>query len=112
MIKKSFAVVSSATPQTIYTVPSNKKAHWVMMWVSNTSGLIGTIDVDYYNAASTTTIPMFDGFTISAKDFFQVGGNYNEFVHMSEGDYVSVHSTQPMTAIISIIEYNDIIKGG
>ena len=112
MIKKSFPVVSSATTQTIYTVPANKKAHWVMLWVSNTSGSNGTMTIDYYNAESAVTVPMFNGFTISAKDFFQVGGNYNEFVHMSEGDYVTIDSTQPMTAIMSIIEYNDVIKGG
>lgn len=112
MIKKSKALSATGTLQTIYTVPNGKQAEWKMLWISNHSGSNGTFDVNYYNKESNTTFVFFDNHVLSAKDFFEVGGQYYEFVMMSEGDYIQISSTQPMTAIVSVIEHNDIIKGG
>ena len=112
MIKKSRALTTTTSLQTIYTVPNGKRAEWKMLWVSNVSGSNGTFDVQYYNAESGQAFTFFDDHTLSAKDFFQVGGEYYEFVTMSEGDYVQVSANHPMTAVVSVIEYNDIIKGG
>lgn len=112
MIKKSRALSTTATLQTIYTVPNGKQAEWKMLWISNHSGSNGTFDVTYYNKESDTTFTFFDNHVLSAKDFFEVGGQYYEFVVMSEGDYIQISATQPMTAIVSVIEHNDIIKGG
>jgi hypothetical protein len=112
MIKKSRALTTTTSLQTIYTVPNGKRAEWKMLWVSNVSGSNGTFDVQYYNAESGQTFTFFDDHTLSAKDFFQVGGEYYEFVTMSEGDYVQVSANHPMTAVVSVIEHNDIIKGG
>ena len=112
MIKKSRALTTTTSLQTIYTVPNGKRAEWKMLCVSNVSGSNGTFDVQYYNAESGQTFTFFDDHTLSAKDFFQVGGEYYEFVTMSEGDYVQVSANHPMTAVVSVIEYNDIIKGG
>jgi hypothetical protein len=33
-------------------------------------------------------------------------------VVMHEGDYIQLSSTQDMTSLISLIEYDDIVKGG
>lgn len=41
-----------------------------------------------------------------------MGGEQFEFVVMYEGDYIQVSATHPMTAIVSVVEYNDIIQGG
>ena len=112
MIKKSRALSTTATLQTIYTVPNGKQAEWKMLWISNHSGSNGTFDVTYYNKESDTTFTFFDNHVLSAKDFFEVGGQYYEFVVMSEGDYIQVSATQPMTAVVSVIEHNDIIQGG
>ena len=112
MIKKSRALTTTTSLQTIYTVPNGKRAEWKMLWVSNVSGSNGTFDVTYYNAESDQTFTFFDDHTLSAKDFFQIGGDYYEFVTMREGDYVQVSASQPMTAVVSVIEHNDIIKGG
>ena len=112
MIKKSRALTTTTSLQTIYTVPNGKRAEWKMLWVSNVSGSNGTFDVQYYNAESGQTFTFFDDHTLSAKDFFQVGGEYYEFVTMSEGDYIQVSANHPMTAVVSVVEHNDIIKGG
>jgi len=112
MIKKSRALTTTTSLQTIYTVPNGKRAEWKMLWCSNVSGSNGTFDVRYYNSESGQTFAFFDDHVLSAKDFFQIGGEFYEFVTMSEGDYVQVSASQPMTAVVSVIEYNDIIKGG
>jgi hypothetical protein len=112
MIKKSRALASTSTLQTIYTVPNGKRAEWRLLWISNTSGSNGTFDVTYYNNETSTTFYMFNDHALSAKDFFDVGGQYFEFVMMKEGDYIQISSSQPMTAIVSVIEENDIIQGG
>ena len=112
MIRKSKALSSTPTLQTIYTVPNGKKTEWCMLWVSNISGSNGSFDVTYYNKEADATIVFFADHVLSAKDFFQIGGNQNEIVMMYEGDYIQISSTQPMTSLISLIEYDDIIKGG
>lgn len=112
MIKKSYALTTTTSLQTIYTVPNGKRAEWRLIWISNISGSNGTFDVTYYNKQSNTTFTFFDDHVLSAKDFFNVGGEYHEFVMMSEGDYIQISASQPMTAIVSVVEYNDIIQGG
>lgn len=111
MLRKSFVVAGTTSLQTIYTVPDGALSHWVMMWVSNTSGSNATITVTYYNKELNTTFNFFDGYTVSAKNFFDIGGQFNEFVHMSEGDYIQVSSTQPCTFLISLLEYDNIVTG-
>jgi len=112
MIKKSSALTTTTSLQTIYTVPNGKRAEWKMLWLSNVSGSNGTFDVTYYNKANDATFTFFNDHTLSAKDFFQIGGEFYEFVTMREGDYVQISATQPMTAVVSVIEHNDIIQGG
>jgi len=112
MIKKSSALTTTTSLQTIYTVPNGKRAEWKMLWVSNVSGSNGTFDVTYYNKANDTTFTFFNDHTLSAKDFFQIGGEFYEVVTMREGDYVQISATQPMTAVVSVIEHNDVIQGG
>ena len=81
-----------------------------MLWVSNISGSNATIDVTYYNAASSSTLTLFNDHTVTSKSFFTVGGDYNEFLIMGEGDYIQVSSTQPTTFITSVIEYDNQFK--
>lgn len=110
MIKRSYALEATTSLQTIYTVPEGARTEWTMLWISNTSGSNATIDVNYYNAANATTIKIFDDHPVSSKDFFTVGGNYHEFLIMSENDYIQVSSTQPCTFITSLIEYDNQFK--
>ena len=112
MIKKSFALSTTSSLQTIYTVPNGKQAEWRLLWISNVSGSNGNFDVTYYNKESNTTFTFFDNHSLSSKDFFEVGGEYSEYVMMGEGDYIQISASQSMTAIVSVIEHNDIIKGG
>ena len=112
MIKKSSALTTTTSLQTIYTVPNGKRAEWKMLWLSNVSGSNGTFDVTYYNKANDATFAFFDDHTLSAKDFFQIGGEYYEFVTMREGDYIQISASQAMTAVVSVIEHNDVIQGG
>lgn len=96
----------TGTLQTIYTVPDYKEADWVLMYITNTSGSNGTVTVNYYNAETSTTLPVLDGYTISAKDFFNIGGKFNEFIYLKSGDYIQASSTQTMTLLVSVIENN------
>lgn len=92
--------------QTIYTVPDYKEADWVLLYITNTSGSNGTVTVNYYNAEASATLPVLDGYTLSSKDFFNIGGKFNEFIYMKSGDYIQASATQPMTILVSVIENN------
>ena len=112
MIKKSFGLPLTTSYQTVYTVPNGKKAEWVLLYVTNTSGSTSSFSVRYYNAEASQTLTMFDGYSLSANDFFKIGGGANEFIMMKEGDYIEALDGAGMTLMISVIEHNDIIKGG
>ena len=112
MIKKSFGASLTGTLQDIYEVPAGKRAHWVLMYVSNTSGSNGNCDVDFYDASATATLPVLDTYTVTAKQYFQIGGDYNSFITMEEGDKISASATQSMTLLLSVIEENAVIQGG
>ena len=112
MIKKSFGAQLTSTYQTIYKVPSGKKAQWVLMYVTNTSGSTSSFTVRYYNAQADTTFDMFNDYSLGAKEFFKIGGPENEFICMKAGDYIEALDGAGMTLFISVIEENDIIQGG
>lgn len=104
--KRSHGAALTATLQDVYEVPAFKEAHWVLLYITNTSGSNGSVTVNFYDASETSTLPILDTYTISAKDFFQIGGQFNEFIYMNAGDKITASSTQPMTMMVSIIEYN------
>lgn len=79
MIKRSFALTATTSLQTIYTVPEGARTEWKMMWVSNISGSNATIDVTYYNAVSSSTISLFDDYTISSKEFLKLAETLTSF---------------------------------
>tara|TARA_S200002703_G_C3625138_1_gene191964 strand:+ start:202 stop:540 length:339 start_codon:yes stop_codon:yes gene_type:complete len=112
MIKKSFGASLTGTSQDIYEVPAGKRAQWVLMYVSNTSGSNGTTTVNFYDSSATATLPVLSGYTVTAKQYFQIGGDYNSFITMEEGDKISASATQSMTLLLSVIEENVIIQGG
>ena len=112
MIKKSYGAALTGTTATIYTVPTSKKAEWVLVYITNTSGSNGSATLQYYDASQDATLNILDGYTITAKQFFQIGGNVNEFILMRSGDQIKASATQPMTMLVSVIESNDVITGG
>lgn len=112
MIKKTFGAALTPTYQTLYTVPTGKKAEWVLMYVTNTSGSTSSFSVRYYNAKANTTFTVFLNYSLNANQFFKIGGGENEFIMLGEGDYIEALDGAGMTMLISVIEYNDIIIGG
>ena len=112
MIKKTFGGALTATMTDIYEVPTGKKAEWVMLYVTNTSGSTETFSVEFYDASASATLTVFDGYSLSAKEFFQIGGEYNEFIYMEEGDKIRASASASATILVSLKEYNDIIQGG
>lgn len=112
MIKKSVGKALTTTLTDIYTVPTGKRASWVLLYVTNTAGSTESFTVKYYNAAAAATLPVLDGYSLSSKEFFQLGGNYNEFIFMREGDKIQASATAAATILVSLIEENDIIQGG
>lgn len=112
MIKKSMGAVLTASYQEIYTVPTGKKAEWVLMYVTNTSGSTSSFSVRIWDDSLSTYLQVFDAYSLAAKDFFKIGGPENEFIMLAEGDKIEALDGAGMTMLISVIEYNDIIQGG
>ena len=114
MIKKTFTASLPTSEYTLYTVPNSKKTEWVLLYATNTSGSTSSFDASYYNKQADTTVPLFVDKSVSSKDFFQVGGNVNEFIMMKSGDkiLVSGSNADAIKLLVSVIEYNDIIQGG
>lgn len=104
--KVSSGAVLTTSLQDIYEVPEHKEAHWVLMYITNTSGSNGTVTVNFYDDSETATLPILSGYTISAKNFFEIGGQFNEFIYMNAGDKITASATNSMTMMVSIIEYN------
>jgi|11BtaG_2_1085332.scaffolds.fasta_scaffold03160_3 hypothetical protein len=113
-IKKSFGASLQTTDTTLYTVPAGKKAEWVLIYATDTAGSTTSFDVDYYDASETATLAILDGKSLSANDFFKVGGEPNAFIMMAGGDKIigRCASNDDVTMLISVIESNDIIQGG
>ena len=113
-IKKSFGASLQTTDTTLYTVPTGKKAEWVLIYATDTSGSTTDFDMDYYDASETTTLKILDDFGLSANDFFKVGGEPNAFIMMEEGDKIigRCKANDDVTVLVSVIEHNDIIQGG
>lgn len=96
----------TGTNTTIYTVPDGKRAEWILVYITNTSGSNGSYTLNYYSAADDATLPVLDTYTISSKSFFQIGGQFNEFIMMEEGDQIQASGTQAGTILVSVIEHN------
>ena len=114
MIKKTFGGSLLTTDTTLYEVPAEKKSQWVLLYATNTSGSTTHFSVDYYDSSESATLAIFDGYGLSSKEFFKIGGEFNEFVSMKAGDKIiaSCDSNNAVTMLVSIIEENDIIQGG
>lgn len=112
MIKKSFGLPLTTSYQTLYEVPAGKKAEWVLLYCTNTSGSTSGFTVRIWNEAAQSYLMMFNDYSLASKEFFKIGGGDNEFVALAEGDKVEALDGAGMTMLISVIEYNDIIKGG
>ena len=113
-IKKSFGASLQTTDTTLYTVPDGKKAEWVLIYATDVSGSTTNFDIDFYDASETTTLKVLDSYSISANDFFRIGGEPNAFIMMNEGDKIigRTATNDDVTVLVSVIESNDIIQGG
>jgi hypothetical protein len=114
MIKKSFGVSLLTTNQTIYEVPSGKRAQWVLLYATNTSGSTSSFTTTLYDASEAASLSVFTAYSLSSKEFFKIGGEFNEFISMKEGDKIiaSCPTNNAITMLVSVIEENDVIQGG
>jgi len=104
--KRSVGASLTTSLTDIYEVPANKRAEWILVYVTNTSGSTETFTVTYYDASQTASLPVLSGYTLSAKEFFQIGGQYNEFIMMEAGDKIQASASSSATILISVIEHN------
>jgi len=104
--KRSIGAALTTTLTDIYEVPANKRAEWILVYVTNTSGSTETFSVTYYDASQTASLPVLSGYSLSSKEFFQIGGQYNEFIMMEAGDKIQASATSDATILISVIEHN------
>ena len=112
MIKKSFGGALTTSYATIYEVPNGKKAEWVLLYVVNDTGSTSDFSVRLYKAEADATIQIFDEKSLSDGEFFKIGGGFNEFIMLAEGDRVEAVDGSGMTLLMSVVEHNDIIQGG
>lgn len=114
MIKKSFGASLQTTDTTLYEVPPNKRAEWVLIYATDTSGSTTDFDVDYYDASETATLKILDTYGLSANDFFKVGGEPNAFIMMEAGDKIIARckANDAVTCLVSVIETNALVTGG
>lgn len=112
MIKKTFGGPLTTSWATIYEVPTGKKAEWVLLYVVNDTGSTSNFSVRMYKASADSNILIFDDKSLADGEFFKIGGGYNEFIMLAEGDKVEAIDGAGMTLLLSVIEYNDIIQGG
>jgi hypothetical protein len=112
MIKKTFGAALTTSYQTIYEVPIGKKTEWVLLYVTNTSGSTSGFSVRMWNEEAQAYMTVFDDYSLSSNEFFKIGGSENEFIMLKEGDRVEALDGAGMTLLMSVIEYNDRIKGG
>ena len=104
--KRSVGAVLATSLTDIYEVPANKRAEWVLVYITNTSGSNETFNLTYYKASTATALAILDGKTLSAKDVFQIGGPYNEFIMMEAGDKIQASASASATILVSVIEQN------
>ena len=104
--KRSVGASLTTSLTDIYEVPANKRAEWILVYITNTSGSTETFTVTYYDASQTASLPVLSGYTLSAKEFFQIGGQYNEFIMMEAGDKIQASASSSATILISVIEHN------
>ena len=114
MIKKSFGASLQTTDTTLYTVPPNKRAEWVLIYATDTSGSTTSFDIDMYDASASATLKVLDGYSIGSNDFFKVGGEVNAFVMLEAGDKIigRCASNDDVTCLVSVIETNALVTGG
>ena len=104
--KRSVGKALTTSLTDIYEVPANRRAEWVLLFLTNTSGSNETFNVSYYNASASASLVILDGKTLSSKEVFQIGGGYNEFIIMEAGDKIQASSTHAATILVSVIEHN------
>jgi len=113
MIKKTFAKGLNGlnTFADIYTVPTSKKSEFRLLYITDTAGNGINVDVQYVPNGGTA-IDLLKDYSISQKEFVQIGGGEYEFINMNAGDVIKARASGFATIIISVIESNDIIQGG
>lgn len=104
--KRSVGAALTTTLTDIYEVPANKRAEWILVYVTNTSGSTENFNVTYYDASQTASLPILNAYSLAAKEFFQIGGQYNEFIMMEAGDKIQASATSSATILVSVIEHN------
>ena len=110
MIKKTLFCTVSGSEDTVYTVPSGKRAEAVMMLMTNSGGSDGKLDVTYYHAAPDTDETILKDYLVEAEDYKQLGGQANFFIAMSQGDKIKAEAESGKTfeVLLSILEHEDL----
>jgi hypothetical protein len=104
--KRSVGAALTTTLTDIYEVPANKRAEWILVYITNTAGSSENVTVTYYDASQSASLPILAGYSLSSKEFFQLGGQYNEFIMMEAGDKIQASATSSATILVSVIEHN------
>ena len=85
------AVSTDDSAVTIYTCPSNCKAHMSLLFFTNASSNASDVNVQWYRASKTTSYFIIGGKNLSQGEFVQFDGG--AFIVLETGDYITIETT-------------------
>ena len=84
------AISTDDVPVTLYTCPSNSKAHMSLLFITNASTNASDINVQWYRASVATSFFIIGGKNLTQGEFIKFDGS---FIVLEAGDYVTVETT-------------------
>lgn len=105
-IEEPYTVAKNLTAgvsNTLFTVPTGYEARVGMVFITNNGGNTKTISAAWHNNGNV--IEFASTKNLLSKDVLKFGGNYNDFMLMEEGDYMTMtpEATSTFTAIVSFM---------
>lgn len=95
--------LTAGTSNTLFTVPTGYEARVGMVFITNNTGSTKSITASWWHDA--TEIQFAAAKSLSSKEALKFGGGYNDFMLMSEGDYMTMtpEAGSTFTAIVSFL---------
>jgi hypothetical protein len=88
-------VPTAAVETTVYTVPTGYYSQMGVMYIHNAGGSTKHITVQWYKAATATTIDILFQYNLNSKTFLEINGN--AYVVLEEGDRIIVTTESAST---------------
>ena len=80
--------LTAGASNTLFTVPTGYEAKVTMVFVTNNTGSTKSLTASWWHQG--TEIQFAASKNLGAKEFIQYGGEFGDFVLMSQGDYMTL----------------------